>query len=163
MDHGAPAILHSIEASALAAAIRQSSWAYPLANVGHVLAVIVFAGAVAVMDTRLLGAFGTSSPGDIVRGARRVAVAAFVVIALTGAVLFAAEASHVALNRVFQIKVALIVLALVNVVVFERAFRRQLASWQPGQAMPNAVRLSAGASLALWFIVAACGRSIAYV
>ena len=38
---------------------------------------------------------------------------------LTGSVLFTAEASHVIINPVFQLKLALIALGLVNVTVFE--------------------------------------------
>ena len=52
----APAFLIAIEQSALAAAIRQSIWAYPAANVGHILALFLFAGAVSIMDLTLLGA-----------------------------------------------------------------------------------------------------------
>ncbi len=57
MDHAAPALFQALEASGLGAAIRQSAWLYPFANIGHVVAVVTFFAAVAVMDVRLLGAF----------------------------------------------------------------------------------------------------------
>ena len=41
-------------------------------------------------------------------------------MALTGSVLFTAEASHVAMNRVFQIKAVLIALGLVNALLAAR-------------------------------------------
>ncbi len=121
MEHHAPALLQALEASALGAAIRQSTWIYGAANVGHVAAVVVFAGAVAIMDVRLLGGFAGTPAGEVLRKVRRDAVAAFCAILLTGAVLFIAEASHVALNPVFQIKAVLIGLVLINVLVFEVA------------------------------------------
>ena len=43
----APQFLIALEQSGLGAAIRQSTWAYPAANVGHILALTLFAGAVA--------------------------------------------------------------------------------------------------------------------
>jgi hypothetical protein len=163
MDASAPAFLQQLEASGLGAAIREATWVYPAANVLHVLSVVVFAGAVAVMDARLLGAFAQAPPADVLRGARRFAVGAFMAIALTGFVLFTAEASHVALNPVFQTKLLLIALALVNVIVFELIFRRRLAQFPPHMPLPAAARISAFLSLATWLAVVACGRSIAYV
>ena len=47
---------------------------------------------------------------SVVRPARRVAMLGLLLMALTGSVLFTAEASHVAMNPVFQIKAALIAL-----------------------------------------------------
>ena len=40
MTDSAPAIFVALEASALGAAIRQSSWAYMVANVGHILSLM---------------------------------------------------------------------------------------------------------------------------
>ena len=110
----APQLLIDLEQSAFAAAIRQSVWAYPAANVGHILALTLFAGAVAVMDLRLLGLFAATPPLAIVRPARAVAMLGLLLMALTGFALFSAEASHVAMNPVFQVKAALIALGILN-------------------------------------------------
>lgn len=162
MNNAAPALLQALEASGAGTAIRQSVWLYPVANVGHVLAVLVFAGAVAAMDVRLLGGFRGSDVREVLRRARRVSLGAFAAIAVIGSMLFLAEASHLALNPIFQTKLLLIALALLNVLVFELVFGQRLAGLAPGMPMPAAVRASAFLSLATWLAVAACGRSIAY-
>jgi hypothetical protein len=162
MEHAAPAVFQALEASGFGAAIRQSVWLYPLANVGHVLAVVSFFAAVAVMDVRLLGAFSGTAPGVVIRNARRAAVTAFGLLAATGAMLFTAEASHLALNPVFQIKAVLVALGLANVLGFELVFGRRVAGLPPGAVIPASARTSAAVSLALWLAVVACGRSIAY-
>jgi hypothetical protein len=162
MDHSAPAVFQALEASGFGAAIRQSIWLYPVANVGHVVAVVTFFATVAVMDLRLLGAFSATAPGIVIRNARRAAVAAFIAVAITGSMLFTAEASHLALNPVFQTKVILILLGLANVLLFEFMFGRRVAEFPPGAPLPAAARASATASLGLWLAVVACGRSIAY-
>jgi hypothetical protein len=162
MDHSAPAVFQALEASGFGAGIRQSVWLYPLANVGHVVAVVTFFATVAVMDVRLLGAFSATAPGVVIRNARRVAVAAFAAVAVTGSMLFAAEASHLVLNPVFQTKAILILLGLANVLLFEFLFSRRAADFPPGKPLPAVARASASASLALWLAVVACGRSIAY-
>jgi hypothetical protein len=162
MLHEAPQIFISLEQSAFAAAIRQSVWGYPAANVGHILALTLFAAAVAVMDARLLGAFAAAPPASIVYPARRAAMLGLALMALTGSVLFAAEASHVAMNPVFQIKAALIALGILNALLIARSLRGVLDDAPAFKPLPARIRLAAGLSLAIWVSVAACGRLIAY-
>ena len=162
MEHAAPAIFVALEQSGFAAAIRQSTWIYPLANVGHIVALVCFAGAVAVMDLRLLGVFAATAPGVLIAQARRFVIAAFCGLAATGFLLFSAEASHVAVNPVFQIKMALVVLGLLNAAVFEFAARRWLATLPAGAATPLSARALGFFSLGIWLAVAASGRAIAY-
>jgi hypothetical protein len=162
MDHAAPAIFQALEASDFAAFVRQTVWVYPLANVLHIVFVLVFAGAVAAIDVRLMGGFTGSTVRDVLRGGRKVAVEAFGGILVTGAVLFSAEASHLALNPVFQTKVLLIGLAFLNVVAFELFFARRVSEFAPRMPMPTVARAAGFTSLATWLAVAACGRAIAY-
>ena len=162
MTESAPAIFVALEGSVLGAAIRQSRWIYMVANIGHILALIVFAGAVALIDVRLAGGLAATSPGRVIAKARGVALAAFAALALTGATLFTAEASHVVLNRAFQIKIGLILLGLLNIAWVELAIVRRLKNAPPLSPLPPAARIGAGLSLALWIGVAICGRAIAY-
>jgi hypothetical protein len=76
MTDAAPAIFVALEQSGFAAAIRQSSWLYPAANIGHIVSLTFFAGAIAVMDVRLLGGLAATAPGPLLARARLVAVAA---------------------------------------------------------------------------------------
>ena len=107
------------------------------ANVGHILSLTVFAGAIAVMDLRMLGVFSATTPG--LRHPQGATFAGFALLgmALTGSILFAAEASHVALNPVFQFKVALIVLGLLNVAYFEFYVKSRVANFSPLKPLPR--------------------------
>lgn len=156
----APRFLLAIE-EGLGAAIRQSAWAYPAANVGHILALTLFAGAVAVLDLRLLGVLGGAPTRAGVTPVRRAAAGAFGLMLATGFVLFAAEASHVAANRVFQVKMLLVLAALVNAAVSGRLLQ-QLWAAPDVREPPPALRACACLSIALWLGVATCGRLIAY-
>ena len=159
---GAPQILIALEQSGLGAAIRQSAWAYPAANVGHILALTLFAGGVVAMDARLLGAFAAAPPASVVRPARRIAMLGLALMAVTGFVLFTAEASHVAMNPVFQIKALLITLGLVNAIAVGWTLGSALDATPAHAPLPGRIRLAAAVSLLLWVAVAACGRLIAY-
>jgi len=162
MTDAAPAIFVALEQSGFAAAIRQSSWLYPAANIGHIVSLTFFAGAIAVMDVRLLGGLAATAPGPLLARARLVAVAALASMAVTGFLLFSAEASHLALNPVFQLKAILVVAGLINVAIYELWAKSAVAKLSPGAAMPARAKVAGLLSLGIWVAVAACGRSIAY-
>jgi hypothetical protein len=162
MLHDAPQILIALEQSAFAAAIRGSSWGYMTANVGHILALMLFVSSVVVMDARLIGALAAAPPATVVRPARRLAAFGLLLMAGTGFILFAAEATHVASNSVFQIKLALIVLGILNALLAGRLLRKTLDHTPAFTPLPASARLLGVASLLIWFATAACGRLIAY-
>ena len=43
MTDAAPAVFVALEQSGFAAAVRQSTWLYPAANIGHIVALVLFA------------------------------------------------------------------------------------------------------------------------
>ena len=162
MTDAAPAIFVAIEGSAFAAVVRQSPYAYMAANVAHILSLMVFFGAVAVMDLRLAGAFSATWPGSIIRKARLVAILGFLGLLASGSLLFVAEASHLVLNKLFQIKAALIGLGLLNIAWFEYFIAPKVRDLQPHAPLPFSARFAGVGSIAIWLLVAACGRLIAY-
>ena len=162
MNEHAPAILVALEGSAFAAGIRSSTWAYMTANVGHIVFLFCFACSIAVMDLRMAGALAATTPGFVISTARKFAMAAFGGMAVTGFILFSAEASHVAINPVFQIKVAMIALGLANVAWFQFAVLPRVRNLPPLKPLPTTARVSGVASIAIWLCVAVLGRSIAY-
>ena len=162
MTDAAPEIFVALEQSSFAAAVRQSLWLYPAANVGHIVALTFFAGAVAVMDVRLLGGLAATSPAFLLARARTFAVAALAGMAVTGCVLFSAEASHIALNPAFQLKATLVAAGLINVAIYEFWAKRTVERLVPGATMPARAKVAGVLSLGIWVAVAACGRSIAY-
>src|SRR5258706_767327 len=99
MTDAAPEIFVALEQSSFAAAVRQSLWLYPAANVGHIVALTFFAGAVAVMDVRLLGGLAATSPAFLLARARSFAVAALAGMAGHGCVRFSAEAGPIPLQH----------------------------------------------------------------
>lgn len=155
MEHQGAGWLAAIEQSGFGQYVRDAVLLYPLANVAHVLAVLVFFAAVAVMDFRLLGWLKGEPAHQVVARWRRVAIAAFALIVASGSVLFVPEATAVAQNSAFLVKLALIAIGLVNVLVVTRAMRG-------GETVPAVARLGAAVSLLLWLMTAACGRFIAY-
>lgn len=158
MEHEGATIFHLLERSGFGLFIRDAVMVYPIANVVHVLAVMVLFATVAVMDLRILGALHDDTAEAVIRRFRPVAIAAFVVLLLSGIVLFTPEASAIIRNPSFQLKLALIALGLANVWWLGRAMRGA----KPG-TVPGGARFAASASLLIWLGVAAAGRYIAYI
>ncbi len=154
MTDAAPALFVALEQSGFAATIRQSTWLYP--------SLTFFAGAVGVMDVRLLGGLAATAPARLLARARSFAIAALAGMALTGSVLFSAEASHLVLNPAFQLKAALVAAGLMNIAIYELWARRAVEGLAPGASMPARAKVAGLLSLGIWVAVAACGRSIAY-
>ena len=163
MDQGAPQLLIELEASGLGLAIRQSVWAYPAANVVHVVGVVLFAGTIAIMDLTLLGIVTVKHRARLIAVSRAWAMGFFALTVAAGAVLFIAEASHVSLNRVFQVKMALVVFGLCNAMWFGRRGVALARGLPDEAALPRVARNAAAASLAIWLVVVGLGRFIAYV
>jgi hypothetical protein len=162
MNTGAPSFLIALETSEIGALIRQSAWIYPTANIAHVLAIVLFAGAIAVMDVRMMGGMAGSDPARVVRSARSMAVVALIGVLLTGAVLFTAEASHVALNGIFQMKMALIAFGIVHALFVGNRAVRALDALGPQAPMPGFARFAGALSMLTWLGVVGLGRYIAY-
>jgi hypothetical protein len=141
-------LLAAIEAWPWLRAIRTSTVLYPLLNGTHILGLSLLIGAITTFDMQVLRD-GRVPAGSL---ALRVAKAGFAIAVGTGIVLFAVRATHYAQNSAMQIKAALLVLALINIVTFAR-----LASKKQGTA-----RALAATSLVLWTAVLFAGRWIGF-
>jgi hypothetical protein len=156
-------VIVGLEQSGFGTAIRRSAVLYPAANIGHIVFLVLFAGAVAIMDTRLLGGAVAAPLSPLVVAARRVAVVALCGMIATGFMLFSADASKVADNAAFQIKMLLIAAGLANVAIYEFGTGRVVEGLGPGDAVPVRARVAGAVSIMMWVAVAACGRAIAYL
>jgi len=149
-------IAAAVAGTPFAAWAAGSAWAYPLANVAHLLGLVLLLGGIGLVDLRLVGAFKLLPLQPLARALTPLALAGLLLLALSGAVMFAADPA-VANNATFRTKLLLIGLALVNAVAFRLGFGR--AAPEP---VPAAARLMGGASLLAWLAIAYCGRMIAY-
>jgi hypothetical protein len=88
--------------------------------------------------------------------------AGFSVQVVTGFLLFSSEATKMYDNRVFLIKMLLILLAGLNGLVFHFAAYRKVAAWDDSRVTPLAAKFAGGFSILLWFGIVAAGRWISY-
>src|SRR5262245_37356552 len=151
-----------LETSALAVAMRQWQWLYPIVEILHILGFVVVVGAGYFFDLRLLG-LGRGLPVSAL--ARHLLVWArggFAVVAPTGLMMFTAHATEFASNPAFRLKLLLIAAAVLNAAAFHRWPFRSVAGWDVGAATPARAKLAAVLSLGLWTGTICCGRLLAY-
>jgi hypothetical protein len=144
-------------------ALHESIWAYPIVESVHVLTLCLFLGLTVMLDLRLLGVAMVRTPASEVLGRLLPwTIVGFAVMVVTGALLFFAIPVKTYLNIFFRIKVAFLVLAGVNVAVFQRTIARRMDRWDADPVPPFAARLAGGVSLVLWAGIVVAGRMIAY-
>ena len=87
---------------------------------------------------------------------------AFGIAAVTGVLLFMVNAVTYHRNTAFWLKMATIVLAGINMFIFERVTAKSVASWDKGVLPPPAARLAGALSIVLWVAVIVFGRWIGF-
>jgi hypothetical protein len=159
----APGFIQSIEASDVGEWLRGNVLAVPWVNVAHVLCVALVFGSILVVDLRLLGVLDRQR--SVVRISREtlwLTWAAFAGAVLTGLLYFSANATSYWFNIAFRFKMLAILLAGVNMLVFQRVTWRGVNAWEHQVPTPAAARVAGALSILLWTIVIFFGRWIGF-
>ena len=144
-------------------ALHESQYAYALVESVHVWALCLFVGFAVLLDLRLVGVLFRRVPvSHMTRHLLPWTKVGFVVMVLSGIVLFFAIPLRTYHNVFFRVKAVLLVLAGVNAFVFHRGVHRRVSEWDGGVRPPRAARLAGTVSLLLWAAIVFSGRMIAY-
>jgi hypothetical protein len=157
-------LFEAIEATGLAVYLRQSVWAYPLVNTLHLLGIALLIGGVSALDLRLLGVWRSVPAAGLAPVFGTMAMAGFGLAVCAGVLLFIVRATDYAGLWLFQLKMALLGIALVNALLFLRMpyWRGLKAGRTADGAAPAGVKLMAALSLLLWLCVLLAGRLVGY-
>ncbi len=134
--------------------------AYPIANVVHILGLVMLVGGIGILDLRLVGLFRRIPTDALAAALTPIAIAGLLLMIPTGAIMFASDAATLVNSSTFRTKLLLIILALVNAIAFRFIWQKRIAQWDASP--PVLGRAMAAASILLWLSVAAVGRWIAY-
>jgi hypothetical protein len=144
-------------------ALHESLYVYPLVESTHVLALTVFVGLAVMLDLRLLGLLMRQVPvSEVMRRLLPWTKAGFVVMVVTGALLFYAIPVRTYQNVFFRIKVLMLLAAGLNVWLFHSRVERRMVEWDTAAVTPLPARAAAVTSLVLWAAIVVAGRMIAY-
>lgn len=155
------ALTQALEASPLGTWMRGSPWAYPAVNLAHLLGLTLLIGPMLLLDLRLLGAGRRHALPAVSAALTPWAVASLLLLLVSGALLFSADAGPLAGSPVFRTKLCCIAAGLANALLFRRLWNARLADWD---AHPPALgRLQAALSLFAWLAAGCLGRLLAYL
>jgi hypothetical protein len=158
-----PAWLLWLEGSAVAVAMRQWLWLYPIVEIVHILGFVILVGAAAMFDLRLLGVSRQLPVAGMARHLLRWARLSLVAVVPSGVLMFAAHATEMADNPAFRLKLLLIVAAALNAAMFHRGPFKSVMNWNQDVSIPTTAQITAILSLILWASVITCGRLLAYL
>jgi hypothetical protein len=134
--------------------IATHAFAYPLLEALHVVGIGLLLGSLVLFELRVWG-FGTALPvRPLARLALPLTLAGFALAATSGGLMFASQPGDLIANRVFIVKMALVLLAGLNAATFH--VRGGVLR------LDRTARLQTLMSVGIWVAVIFCGRWIAY-
>jgi hypothetical protein len=143
--------------------IHESEIAYSIIESIHVWSMCLFFGLAVMFDLRLLG--WTMRKVPVSEFSRRLlpwTIAGFVIMVISGTLLFYAIPVRSYQNIFFRFKMVLLLLAGLNVWIFHSRVYPGVVTWDVDRVPPRAARVAGALSLALWIGVIVSGRMIAY-
>jgi hypothetical protein len=157
------AFLDALQSWSWAVFIHKKAWAFTTVQVVHFFSVSLVLGTIAIVDLRLLGFAAIKRPfAELSRQLLPFTWAAFVLTVITGSLMFISQATEYFANPVFWFKMSVIVLAGINMMIFEFITVRDVQKWNLDPTPPSRARLAGGISIACWILVAVLGRVISF-
>jgi hypothetical protein len=152
-----------LAATPLSMFLRESTWSYPALEVVHIVGIALVFGSILSFDLRVLG-FHKSLPLDTLgRHLIPWVWTGFALNALSGVLMFFSNPVEFAVNPALPAKLALIGVAGINAVYFQRRIAPTMPEWNTDAPAPLPARTSALLSITLWLAVIVAGRMMAYV
>jgi hypothetical protein len=149
-------IFLALEQAAPIAALRESTFAFPMVNALHIIGIALLFGAIVSLDLRLLGWRRQAGSADaLAKLLQPVAIGGLLLAIPAGLLMFATDARAYAASPLFQAKIAVIALAIFNALWLRVTTRRH-----PGSRLRTA--FAAAASILLWLGALILGRLVGY-
>jgi hypothetical protein len=143
--------------------MRESLWAEPIVESIHVLTLTLFFGFAVLLDMRLLGVAMRRRPvSQVVERLNPWLFLGFTIMIVTGTLLFIGDPISFYTTTFFKVKMIMLVLAGLNVAIFNWTVGRKMAVWDLNPTTPRGAKAAAVISLTLWILIIAFGRGIAY-
>ena len=158
-----PAIIHTMQNSAIGTGIRESIWLFPIVETTHVLALALSVGVLIWFDLRLMGWGMRHQPvSQVHKQLMPLAFFGFVVMTISGILLFWSEPEKCYSSGFFRVKVLFLVLATINAGIFEFRTKKSIEDWDKYPIPPVQARMAGLISIISWAAVIIAGRATAY-
>lgn len=144
--------------NAIADALNNTEWAFPLAECFHIPAFALSIGTIALVDLRLLGVvLKRVSTAKLLRDTEPWTLLGLVIVIFSGALLFLSQTFIYLVNSAFFFKIGCLVVGI----IYNFTIHRKVAA--SPNVSPGVAKLTAIVSLLLWAGVLYGGMFIAFV
>ena len=138
-------------------------WAFPTIETLHVISISTVFGSIVLLDSRLLGLATLGHKlSKYASELLPLTWIAFLIAVVTGILMFISNAPDYLLNLYFQLKMGVILLAGLNMLVFQYGIFRRVDQWDLQQPPPPAARIAGLLSILCWTSVIFFGRWIGF-
>ena len=152
-----------LETTYVSTLVRESLYGFQIVVALHLMGLTFSVGMLIWFDLRLLGVImRTTRVSDVYRRLAPWLTMGFLVMFVTGGLLFAGFAVAAYESIVFRIKLAAILVAGLNALYFHFSTERGIAGWDDAATPPLAARLAGLTSIVMWSIVILAGRILPY-
>jgi len=143
-------------------ALHESLYMYAYVETAHVMGIMLFVGTIAMVDLRLIGVSFRQTPiSEMLHRVLPWTVAGFIVMVITGVLLFYAIPVRTYHSVWFRLKLILLLAGAINIFMFHRRVEREKGQWDLGP-VPHGAKVAAVVSLSVWGSIIVFGRFIAY-
>ncbi len=152
------AFFHWLTQTYIGATMQGNAYLFPTVEALHIMGSVALVASTSILSLRLAGLFLREIPvSKVASQFLPWAWLGFGCQVVTGILLFMSEATQAYANVIFQVKMALIVLAGINALVFHQTVYRRVKTWDASNP-PFSAKFAGYASIVLWFAVIAAGR-----
>lgn len=157
------ALCQWLQSTSWATGIRESLNLYPALYTLHIFGFVIMVTATSVLDLRILDlGLRTRTVSSVADLALPWAQAGLAANLITGFLVFAAQAVDMYTNTAFRWKIAMVLLAGVNIVILDRSINRGAGMSAERGTAPSAAKWGAVISILLWFGIVAMSRVIGF-
>jgi len=152
------AFFHWLAQTYLGKLMQGNDYLFPTVEALHIMGSVALVASTSVLSLRLAGLFLTEIPVSKIAGQFLPwAWLGFGCQVVTGTLLFMSEATQAYANVIFQVKMALIIVAGIIALIFHQTVYRRVKTWDLSNP-PFSAKFAAYVSIAIWFAVIAAGR-----
>ena len=156
------AIVFYLKSTAVSHAMSMSPFLWPICEMLHFIGLALLIGGAGLMDLRLMGAF-KSIPVSAVMQVRKWAALGVAINVVTGTLFFVGAPDQYINNPAWYGKLLFLLVAMVNVAVFETTQGRKMLNVGAGENTPVSFKVAGAVSMGSWFLVLYFGRMLPFL
>ena len=143
--------------------LRESDYPFFIIETAHVLALGFSVGTILWVDLHLIGrSMRRKRAADVIGQFEPLAKGGFVVMFISGFLLFLAEPLKCYITTAFRLKVIMLLFAGLNVWYFHSKVYPSLLEWHDARTLPWQAKIVGVLSMMLWLGIIIAGRWTAY-